>query len=449
MADEGNESERSTRDRSDQQQEAPDKFNTSATATSIDASGDKREQGADSRVLEDLDSRVLGAVRQAVADVMKDGKKPADLPAIDMGFAAPTAAVGVRDDVGESDPSQRPPPKSEPNRQTDSVATLPQPKAGRSMVFAGVCAGFGVAVAIVFVALNSGVTSSVEPVRASASSRSAFGGSDLAKLALKQVSAEAKLATGVVPQRPEAMPETMPSRRADAMVSQAAEAAERKRLAEQRAAEEKAHRAAAEKQRQAAQASERKRVAEQRAAEEEAHRAAVEKQRQVVAKQRQRLASLQREAGASKAREIEDLAATSKERLQVESQLVDRLFSVLKDRSKARNEANNSRLEPDLSAKSLRDDWAVEEKVRLRLQDSLIEEKKALRINKVPRPRRAVRPGRKMITLRLKESNLEIIGELRSYVDMQYVVILPSNKKVSLPAEHFNCFGINCPVSDN
>jgi hypothetical protein len=419
MADEGNESERSTRDRSDQQQEAPDKFITSATATSIDASGDKREQGANSRVPEDLESRVLGAVRQAVADVMKDGKKPVDLPAIDMDFAAPTAAVGVRDDVGESDPSQRPPPKSEPNRQTDSVATLPQPKAGRSMVFAGVCAGFGVAVAIVFVALNSGVTSSVEPVRASASSRSAFGGSDLAKLALKQVSAEAKLATGVVPQRPEAMPETMPSRRADAMVSQAAEAAERKRLAEQRAAEEKAH------------------------------RAAVEKQRQVVAKQRQRLASLQREAGASKAREIEDLAATSKERLQVESQLVDRLFSVLKDRSKARNEANNSRLEPDLSAKSLRDDWAVEEKVRLRLQDSLIEEKKAVRINKVPRPRRAVRPGRKMITLRLKESNLEIIGELRSYVDMQYVVILPSNKKVSLPAEHFNCFGINCPVSDN
>ena len=38
--------------------------------------------------LQDLEKRVLGAVRQVVTDVAKEGRRPSDLPEIDMDFVA-------------------------------------------------------------------------------------------------------------------------------------------------------------------------------------------------------------------------------------------------------------------------------------------------------------------------------------------------------------------------
>jgi hypothetical protein len=637
MADEGNENGRSTRDRSDQQQEAPDKTKASVATSDNETSANEPEQSAENRLpTEDLERRVLGAVRQAVTDVLKEGNQPAELPEIDMDFvASPTTGRDSldRDDAVSREPTYSPAaptPKAKSNQQSDLAAPPLQPKSNQTMIIAGVGAGLCIAVVAALVALNSNLTSSVETRRASASSLPGAGSVDRAKPVLKKASKADQQKADIVPPKSGAAPKSKPDRQAVAVVAPsrpekqsgsdsktgdarvahlretkeqaqreaaekqrlAAEASERKRLAEQRAAEEKALREAAEKQRLAAEAAERKRLAEQRAAEEEAQRKAAEKQRLAAeagerkrlseqraaeekakreaaekqrlaaeaaerkrlaeqraaeekakreaaekqhlaaeaaerkrlteqraaeeeaqreaaerqrlaeeaaerkrlaeqraaeeeakreaaekqrlvaeaaerkrlagqraaaekwrqateAAERQRLARLQRETEVSNTREIEELAVTSKKRLRIESQLVDRLFSVLKDKTDARDERDVSRREPRGASKGLADNWAVEEKVRLRLQDFLIEENKAARTNNVPRPRLAVRPGRKMITLRLKESNLEIVGELKDYADQHYIVVLPSKKKVRLPAVHFNCFGSHCPDSVN
>jgi len=111
-----------------------------------------------------------------------------------------------------------------------------------------------------------------------------------------------------------------------------------------------------------------------------------------------------------------------------------------KDSLPARERATNS--SPD----DLPDDWAEEEKVRLRLEQLLIA---AANEASAPQLRNGPILARRAVTLQLKNSNLKIAGELKSHSQKFYVILLPSQEEISLPVEYFDCNGNSCPKPPN
>lgn len=235
-----------------------------------------------------------------------------------------------------------------------------------------------------------------------------------------------------------------------------AEAAERKQLAAQRAAEEKARQEAAERQRREAEEAEQKRLAAQRAAEEKARRQRVAALHQAQQKAEQERAerarqSAEREAlkktlaeiGVSDPKQIEDLATAAQDQLRSESVLTARLNAILAEVKAARERSNAGATAP----KDLPLSWTIEEKARLKLEQLLGEINDEKQVAAAPKLRAGPTLVRNQVTLKLKDSNLRLTGELKSHTELEFVIELPSKERMTLPTEHFDCFGSGCPNS--
>ena len=241
-----------------------------------------------------------------------------------------------------------------------------------------------------------------------------------------------------------------------------AEDAERQRLAAIKAAEQEARREAAEQKRRQAEDAERQRLTAIKAAEQEARREAAERKRQQAQEaERKRLAAIKaveqearrkaaqnnvlRDAGNNEAREIEELAEAQKKRLQAEIILSDRLASALDDRLKARTLSSQANSNGSGGNQDLPLDWADEEKVRLRLQELLANQQPGNGGASAPALRAGPQLARQVITVRLKQSNLEITGVLKSFDKINFVIVVADNKLVTVPVEHFDCIRGDCP----
>ena len=91
MADDSNSNNELARLRRRQQPDNTAEVDPTRPAQSGDGAQGDSGSAAPSDAMEHLERRVLGAVRQAVTDVMQEGKQPTDLPQIDMDFVATSA----------------------------------------------------------------------------------------------------------------------------------------------------------------------------------------------------------------------------------------------------------------------------------------------------------------------------------------------------------------------
>jgi hypothetical protein len=155
--------------------------------------------------------------------------------------------------------------------------------------------------------------------------------------------------------------------------------------------------------------------------------------------------SLLAELGVRDPQEIERLAVASRNRLRSESILTDRLVSVLEEAEKKSWQFDRKHSKSTALSSEPSSSWAVEEQVRLKLEEVLAEIKKAEATAKPPQLLVGPTPARTTITLRLKRSNLEINGVLLAYDSKEYVVRLRDDRTVKLPTEHFDCTSPACP----
>ena len=89
--------------------------------------------------------------------------------------------------------------------------------------------------------------------------------------------------------------------------------------------------------------------------------------------------------------------------------------------------------------------WTIEEKARLKLEQLLSEINDEKQVAAAPQLRAGPTLVRNQVTLKLKDSNLRLTGELKSYSKLEFVIELPSKERMTLPTEHFDCFGRSCP----
>ena len=229
--------------------------------------------------------------------------------------------------------------------------------------------------------------------------------------------------------------------------------AERQRVADLQAAVEKARREAAKRKQQLAEQAERVRVAMLRETEEKARRdAALRRQQAAAAAEQERTRSARAkhkralaEIGIRDQRQMDELMAATKKRLQSESVITDRLNAVLEEAKQARLRAN--RLQN--GSEALPGAWAAEEKARLKLEQVLTEISQEQAVAATPRLRQGPTLVRNAVTLKLKESNLKISGVLIAHDARKFVVQLPSKEQVTLPVEHFDCISTGCPKLPN
>ena len=156
-----------------------------------------------------------------------------------------------------------------------------------------------------------------------------------------------------------------------------------------------------------------------------------------------------KELGVTNPRELDELAATSKDRLRAESLLTERLSSTIAAMVKARAQADKARESKDTLSSELASLWADEEKIRLQLEELLAAASKEEQASADPQLRTGPQLARRRVTVRLKDSNLEITGALMKFDKISYVIELPSKEKITLPVQHFDCIRGDCPAFSN
>ncbi|MGI9477090.1 MAG: hypothetical protein ACR2PI_10320 [Hyphomicrobiaceae bacterium] len=539
--------------------------NATADQSAVTESG---SASSNSATRDELEQRVLGALRQAVSDVMQDGRQQAELPSIDMNFVA-TPSVA---DQEKPRPTELNHPASDDERsveeiiQASELKSSPSERSPTPFLLAGV--GLVLIVATMFltmpgndlsmftedsnrttdrqVALQSGQSdqvslsdSQLQSDRSSASEPAVGAGSsdiiEQQNTITATPSSETREVT--IPERPRAAQaikkrtlravneqvqsqqretgleradvlraaevraqleaverELREQREAEQERAKAERVAEQKRIAAQPAAEQKAKQEAAERKQQQQEAAERllkkqeqeaerRRVADLQATVAKARREAA-KRKQQLADQAERVrvallreteekarrdAALRRQKAAAAAeqerieaarakqkralaeigirdqRQMDELMAATKKRLQSESVITDRLNAVLEEAKQARLRAN--RLQS--GSEALPGAWAAEEKARLKLEQVLTEISQEQAVATTPRLRHGPTLVRNAVTLQLKESNLKVSGVLIAHDARKFVVQLPSKEQVTLPVEHFDCISTGCPKRPN
>ncbi|MFY0611122.1 MAG: hypothetical protein JXQ99_06330 [Hyphomicrobiaceae bacterium] len=490
---------------------------------------------------DELEQRVLGAVRQAVTDVMQENRQPTDLPKIDMDFVATSQAPSNASPLlGEL--NHPPADDASPIEQIIQTSDLKSPH-NEKPVTPFVLGGIGLVLIVAALVLtlpgndndlfgtasNSATERQVAKLSEQPEQIHASGSEFLSDHSSAAESSERKGATadsgklnatsssdpenddtkrkrktdenddnqsltslGAVEQQllgPVAQPspqedQAIELKRLDVLRAaeekakqeaakralQQQHVAKQKRVAAQRAAEERAEReAAARRLKQQEQEAERQRVAKLRAAVEVARREAA-KRKQLLAEQaervrvamlreaeqrsrseaakRKRMASIRAKKdqalaaiGIHDQRQMDELLAATKKRLQSEGVITERLNAAVEESRQARLRLD--RLQNN--AGELPAAWAAEEKARLKLERVLTEISNEQSVAAAPRLRTGPTLARDTVTLQLKESNLKISGNLIAHDARNFVVQLPSNERVTLPVEHFKCISTSCP----
>lgn len=450
-----------------------------------------------------LDQKLSGAVRQAITDVMKDGKRP-DLPDIDMDFV-----------VGDEKNALAP-------RSTDvRPLNVPDPSRRRSNwpIYGGI--------AVTLIAASTTGVFVLQPFsQKETGAKPAMTSASTLGPALKITSpdpAAAKAETAAQPATPETRPDLDQRQDLEAKLeaSRTALAAAEKRASEQRerstasaaqqrllqaeleakraalaeadrlvalqrlqAAEQRAateaERLLLEAKRAAVEEAERRIALQQQAAAEEraaaeaerllleAKRAAVEEAEKRIARQReeaskqkaaaeaeqQKLAKLRaaqpsEEKNNSAQPDQDNLAALRAAEAEVQKRLADERAAIERLR-KASEDLNANKQAPSAAPETstLQPYWADEEKARLRLEQLLIAAAEEARTaaTETPTLREGPKLVERLVTLRMKNSNLKIAGELKSHDEEFFVIVTPTRGEIKLPMAYFDCTGKSCPA---
>ncbi len=327
MADDGNGNNELARLRQRQQPDNKAEVAASQSAPSTAPPDGDGDPTVDEDAVDSLEQRVLGAVRQAVTDVMQDGKQPTDLPTIDMDFVAtsttPTGAKGARrESINPMSDSLT------ANKPIGEPADLDAPVgASRALTLAIACTSLGfIVLAAVFTLRGNdwdqlslaavdqtdrpvaGATSQSEVARLSSSDTAASPSSPQDALTSKEPLGEAETQSVI-----RLLAKENAEREENERKRLKIEEVERLRSEAKRVAEEKTQRAATERKRLDDEEAERQRRAIKRIAEEKAQREATERMR--LDKEE---AERQRRAAKRVAEEKAQHAATERKRLEKE-----------------------------------------------------------------------------------------------------------------------------------
>jgi hypothetical protein len=235
-------------------------------------------------------------------------------------------------------------------------------------------------------------------------------------------------------------------RKAQRKAREAAESAKHRRLATLRAAVDEARQTAMERERELARQVSRLRLVGLRMA---MNRVRESWRRQKAQRQRGELLAVRPSGlsgpGSRDPRGIEAPAMVSKGRARSESVLIDRLAAVLKEAESLRLQIDRVHSKASTVPTKLPSSRAAKEKIRLKLEQVLVDINAIKPIAGPPYLLAGPTPARSLIRLRLKGRKLEVAGELLTYDGMEFVMRLRPNRQVKLPAEYFDCISPGCP----